>query len=252
MSSTRETKWDEGNPALIATSTKMGWTLQGPLPSGGGTRNKASRQVCVLRTNSHFSGEIFPPLQRVPDLQDPSPQVNSSETISPDDLASKGMSAQSLFMIDMWRHGPEWQAGAEEASPPGNGISRESSDVVRDFSQGTRIHDLQPFLENHGILRFNTRSDNVVASKEAVYPILQPPNHHCRKLIIDSMHRTMPIVISTALLRNCLNSFWLLGRHCVGSVNSKSKCVLVQLLCRCSWGRKLGTLSGAEHIVNCR
>lgn len=93
MSSTRETKWDEGNPALIATSTKMGWTLQGPLPSGGGTRNKASSQVCVLRTNSHFSGEIFPPLQRVPDLQDPSPQVNSSETISPDDLASKGMSA---------------------------------------------------------------------------------------------------------------------------------------------------------------
>lgn len=66
--STSEVKWGEDNPALVAISTKMIWTLQGLLPGGGSTCNKASSQVCVLRTDAHETDEVALPLQRFWDL----------------------------------------------------------------------------------------------------------------------------------------------------------------------------------------
>lgn len=68
MPNTSEVRWDEENPALLAINTKMGWTLQGPLSGGGSTSNKASTQVCVLRTGSHEDDQIAFPLQRFWDL----------------------------------------------------------------------------------------------------------------------------------------------------------------------------------------
>lgn len=51
----------------------------------------------------------------------------------------------------------------------------------------SRIRDLHPFLDHHGILRIKTRLENVKASANALCPILLPADHRITYLIPDSL-----------------------------------------------------------------
>ncbi|XP_058810335.1 uncharacterized protein LOC131675383 [Phymastichus coffea] len=105
-------------------------------------------------------------------------------------------------------------------------------DLIGAFRSRTKFDELNPFLDEHGLIRVGGRLKNSNLQFNQKYPILLPSNHHVSDLIIrDAHHRNLHGGVQSTLYR-IRERFWILNgrnqirhvlRRCVPCLRQKPK-----------------------------
>lgn len=90
--------------------------------------------------------------------------------------------------------------------------------------RNSKLLTLNPFMDNHGLIRIGGRLENAPISYDRKHPIIIPSSHHVTSIIIDKFHKET-LHGGIALVLNAIrNRYWILNARRTIS-NKLHKCI---------------------------